>query len=266
MVAPKPAVAQKQNANVQHTAYTCGIEPSAWMISEMGKVTANIANEVMSAERSTVFSHRREHASATPSNPSMGDRGVHHLSPMVKLRRSESVFARRSARVVYGRRVTLGVDETVAFPSNKGGNSSPTSRRYGTGASSFEEPPETRAVTLRNPTKPPNCAFRRAPSVSGRTDEEMRTSAARASLFLPARCRAAGRGTQPWRASVDIACVRVESIVNERFSCGGRFMGLVIKATNFTNPRTRATPGRHTPVNTHIYRQHPPASLLELAR
>ncbi len=58
-------------------------------------------NDVINADSKTVFSHKRLQASATPSKPFNGDRGVHHFRPIVKLARRLSLFAKRSANVVY---------------------------------------------------------------------------------------------------------------------------------------------------------------------
>ena len=83
MVAPNPAVAQKQNERVHHREYTVATLLPALMISALGKMMAEALKEGMRPLSRTVFSHRLLHASATPMYPSRGDKGVHHLRPMV---------------------------------------------------------------------------------------------------------------------------------------------------------------------------------------
>mmetsp|Transcript_2659 Transcript_2659/g.9357 ORF Transcript_2659/g.9357 Transcript_2659/m.9357 type:complete len:203 (-) Transcript_2659:36-644(-) len=127
------------------------------MISRIGNVTANMENEVISALRSTVFSHDRLHASATPLKPFRGDSGVHHFRPIVKFFLKLSLFARRSANVVYLGVVLgaaegseevppgIGTSEISPFLAAGGGGG-----RYGTGTSVVWSCLARRRVPRRN--------------------------------------------------------------------------------------------------------------------
>jgi hypothetical protein len=227
--------------NVQHAAYVCGTCPPASMISRIGNVTAYMEKDVMSALRSTVFSHSREHASATPMKPFRGDSGVHHFKPIVKLRLKPSLFARRSANVVYLGFVVWGAEEAPAeseeVPIQPVGTSEIVPSvarigrggRYGTGTSvvwSFLAPMR---VPRRNDlfSLPSKVSFRPTPTPNRewRMECVLRVTLLTRSRRTP--CAATEHDTEPHVARVERNIVAVTRVPSE---------GKVLKGNCYNNP------------------------------